>query len=100
MLRNIVIQAVDNGGTSYSIVVRADSDRFGKNAIMYQDITFMACCKYIARATGRNDFKLKARAITASPTMLTPDMPYLYAGPPQYTDFEGRTMPAIMDVVF
>ena len=100
MLKNIVIQAVDNGGTSSSIVVRADSDRFGKNAIMYQDISFRLCCEYIARVTGKNNFKLKARALTVTPTLLTPGLPSLYAGPPMYTDFEGKTMPAIMDVIF
>ena len=96
MMKNIVIQALDTG----SIVVRADSDRYGKNAIMYQDITFMACCKYISRVTGKTDFRLKARALTCSPTPLVPDLPALYAGPGMYTDFEGRTMPAILDVVF
>ena len=96
MMKNIVIKALDTG----SIVVLADTDRYGKNAIMYQDITFMACCKYIARATGKTDFKLKARVLTCSPTLLTPDLPALYVGPQQYTDFEGRTMPAILDVVF
>ena len=94
MLTNISIHAVDN----CSFVVRADTIRFGKNAIMYQDISLRLCCEYIARATGRTDFKLKDRAITVNPTLLTPGLPSVYVGK-LYKDFDGLTVPAVLDVI-
>lgn len=96
MLKNVVIEAVDN----CNLVVRADSERFGKNAIMYQDISLRLCCEYIARVTGRKDFKVKARAIICGPTLLAPNIPSLYVGPPTYKDSDGLTVTGVMDVVF
>ena len=95
-LKNIMIEAVGN----CNLIVRADSERFGKNTIMYQDTSLRACCDYIARKTGCHKFKVQARAITCSPTILVPDLPALYAGPPLYKDADGITVAGIMDVFF
>lgn len=95
MLKNIMIEALDN----CNLVVRADTERFGKNAIMYQDISLRLCCEYIARATGKTDFKLKARVLECHPTLLTPGLPSLCVSPPVYKDFDGRMVPEILDVI-
>lgn len=77
-MKNIQIVVTDKP----SIVVFADTKRFGKHAIMFEGCTFMQCCDYIRRATGNNHFQLKGIS-----TMRT------------FTDPDGRTMPWIMDVV-
>ena len=66
-----------------SIVVKTDSERYGKDAIVYQDITFMRCFDYIRRVTGKNHFQIKH---------------WSFAKP--YTDFEGRTMGDFMWIHF
>ena len=66
-----------------SIVVKADSKRYGKDAIVYQDISFMRCFGYIRRVTGENHFQIKH---------------FSFVKP--YTDFEGRTMGNEMWIVF
>ena len=100
MYKNIVIKVVENNaGAGHSIIVRADSERYCKNAILYQNITFRSCCEYIARITRQNNFKLKPRILTVNPTWLTPNLPPLSVGAQMYTDFEGKTMPTIMDIV-
>ena len=66
-----------------SIVVIADTKRFGKGAIMFEGHSFMECCDYIRRRTNNNHFKLKA--LTCFQT---------------FTDSEGLTMPDHLDVVF
>ena len=76
-MENIYISVTDNN----SIIVKADTKRFGKNAIMYEDTTFMRCCDYIRRMTGKNNFKLNS----------------LY-GVPMLTDAEGRTLPRFIEV--
>jgi hypothetical protein len=78
-MENFQIVVTDNR----TIVVLADSKRYGKNAIVYEGHTFMQCCDYIRRVTRKNHFKMKAYSCTRT-----------------FTDTEGRTMPWIMDVVF
>ena len=95
-MENIVIEVVDN----CNLIVRANTERYGKNAIMYQDTSLRSCCDYIAQKTGCHKFKVQARAITCSPTLLVPDLPALYAGPPLYKDADGLTVAGIMDVLF
>lgn len=65
-----------------SIVVIADTKRFGKDAIMFEGHSFMECCDYIRRRTNNNHFKLKALTCFRS-----------------FTDSEGLTMPDHLDVV-
>lgn len=77
MMKNIRIVVLDDR----SIAVKADTDRFGKDAILYQDTTFMRCCDYIRRATQSNHFQLQSLACI-----------------PMFTDAEGRTMPTILNV--
>ena len=45
---------------SNTIVVKADTKRFGRDAIMYEGSTFMQCCDYIRRATGQEHFTLSS----------------------------------------
>ena len=96
MLKNIVIEAVDN----CNLIVRADSDRYGKNAIIYQNISLKLCCEYIARITGHHDFKVKSRVLSCGPTLLAPNIPEMHVTPPTYKDSDGLTVSGIMDVVF
>lgn len=77
-MKNIQIVVTDNR----TIVVIADSKRYGNHAIMYEGHTFMSCCDYVRRMTGNNHFRLKGLS-----SMKT------------FTDTEGRTMPWMMDVV-
>ena len=77
-MKNFHITARDR-----SIIVRADSDRYGKNAIVYQDISFMNCFNYIQRVTGKKHFQIK----------------FLSASAP-YTDVDGRTMGSHMWIEF
>lgn len=72
MMQNVVVEVLDNN----TIVVKADTERFGKNAIMFQGWTFMMCFDYIRRATRKNHFKIDG-------------MPFVHG---VYTDSEGRTM--------
>lgn len=76
-MKNIRIVALDD----HSIVVKADSERFGKDAIMYQDTTFMRCCDYIRRVTRTDHFRLQSLSCV-----------------PSFTDRDGRTMPMILEV--
>lgn len=77
-MKNFQIVVTDNR----TIVVLADSKRFGENAIMFEGKTFMECCDYIRRVTGNNHFKLTS-----------------YSRMKTFTDAEGRTMPWMMNVV-
>ena len=54
-MENIRIVVTDNN----TITVRADTKRFGKDAIMYEDHKFMNCFDYIRRATKQDHFKVK-----------------------------------------
>ena len=64
-----------------SIVVKANTKKYGENAIMFEGISFMECLNYIARVTGRDNFKVTA-------------LPYT----PLYTDYKGQTLPYILSV--
>lgn len=74
-MKNIRIVVTDDN----SIIVKADSDRYGKDAIMYQDINFMNCFDYVRRATGHNHFQIQHYSVT--------DL---------YTDCTGKTMARYM----
>ena len=76
-MENIRIIATDNR----TIVVKADTKKYGNDAVMYEGHTFMQCCDYIRRKVGSNHFKLDA-------------LPYT----PMFTDTEGRTLPRIHSV--
>jgi len=76
-MKNIRIVVTDNR----TIVVRADTKRYGRDAIMYEGHTFMGCCDYIRRMTRNNHFKLNSYSCVRT-----------------FTDTEGRTMPWIMSV--
>lgn len=76
-MKNIRIVVTDN----HTIVVKADTRRFGRDAIMYEGSTFMQCCDYIRRKTGREHFTLRS-----------------YPMVELYTDPDGRVLPWIMDV--
>lgn len=78
-MENIQIVVTDNR----TIVVKADSKRFGKGAIMYEGHTFMSCCDYVRRVCKKNHFQLKS-----------------YSCVKTFTDTDGRTMPWIMSVEF
>ena len=77
-MKNVRIIVTDNR----TIVVKADTKRYGKDAIMYEGHTFMSCCDYIRRKTGKNHFELKSYCVAK-----------------MFTDTDGRTMPWIMSVV-
>lgn len=76
-MKNIRIMVTDNK----TILVKADTERYGKDAIMFEGNTFMQCCDYIRKATKNNHFKLSS-----------------YACVKMFTDTEGRTMPSILSV--
>ena len=78
MMKNFRLIASDG-----SIVVKADSDRYGKDAVVYQDTTFMRCFDYIRRVTGQNHFQIKHWSVVEP-----------------YTDFDGRTMGSYMWISF
>ena len=65
------------------IVVEADSERFGKDAVMFEGNTFEQCCDYIRRTFRTNRFKLTSYAVV-----------------PLYTDRNGQTLPWILNIVF
>lgn len=77
-MKNITIAVTDNR----TIVVKADTERFGKGAILYEGYTFMQCCEYVRRICRTNHFKLNS-----------------WSGCKTYTDADGRTMPIVLDVV-
>lgn len=70
-MKNIHIAVTDNN----TILVKADTERFGKNAIMFEGRTFMECFDYIRRETGKNHFQIKHLSIVEP-----------------FTDTDGRTM--------
>lgn len=78
-MENIRIAVTSNN----TIIVKADSERFGKDAIMYEDTKFMRCFDYIRRATGKNHFQIKH-----------------FAGVEPFTDTDGRTMGRSMWIEF
>lgn len=76
-MKNIEIVVTDNK----TIVVFADTKRFGKHQIMFEGYTFLQCCDYIRKVTGKNDFRLNSWPFCKT-----------------YTDTEGTTLPIIMNV--
>lgn len=78
-MENIRIAVTSNK----TIIVKADSERFGKDAIMFESTKFMECFDYIRRATGKDHFQIKHLA-TVRP----------------FTDTDGRTMGESMWVEF
>lgn len=77
-MKNIRIVATDNN----TLTVKADTKRYGNDAIMFEGRTFMECCDYIRRATGQNHFKLET-----------------FFCVPNFTDANGQTLPRILNVV-
>ena len=76
-MKNMRIIVTDNR----TIVVKADTKRYGKDAIMFEGYTFMQCCDYIRRVCNTDNFKLNS-----------------YSCVQKYTDPSGKTMPWIMSV--
>ena len=64
------------------IVVRADTERFGANEVMYEGNTFDQCFDYIKRETGRDTVRLSACMADGI-----------------YTDRDNRTFPPLMRVI-
>ena len=77
-MTNVQIVVTDN----QTIVVIADTKRFGKHQIMFEGRTFMEACDYIRRATGKKHFKVQGLDCIR-----------------KYQDPDGRLMPWIMDVI-
>ena len=78
-MKNIQISVTENN----TIIVTADTERFGKSAVMFEGHSFMECCDYIRKRTNNNHFKLKALSCIST-----------------FTDTEGLTMPRSLTVVF
>lgn len=78
-MENIRVAVTSNN----TIIVKADSKRFGKDAIMYEDHTFMNCFDYIRKATGKDHFQIKHLAFVKP-----------------FTDTDGRTMGRSMWIEF
>lgn len=78
-MKNVSIVVTSNN----TITVVADTKRYGKQAIMYEDHKFMRCFDYIRRATGKNHFQIKH-----------------YSCSEPFTDTDGRTMSRFMWIEF
>lgn len=78
MMKNIEIVVTEER----TIVVYADTKRFGKHEIMFEGHTFDECFDYIKRNTGMDRVYLQSS--------------FLYE---PFTDTAGRTFPCMMDVV-
>lgn len=78
-MENIRIVATENG----TILVKADTVRFGKDAIMYEDHKFMNCFDYIRRSTEKDRFQIKHFSVVEP-----------------FTDTDGRTMAKYMWIEF
>lgn len=63
------------------IVVKADTERFGKNEVMFEGNTFNQCFEYCKRELGKDKLSLSSSIILGA-----------------YTDREGRTFPLYMEV--
>lgn len=74
-MENIRIRVTENN----TIVVVADTKRFGKDAIMYECRSFMHCCEYIRCATRKDHFSLSGMPMVGF-----------------FTDVDGKTMPREM----
>lgn len=78
-MKNIQIVVTDN----HTIVVIADTKRFGDHSIMFEGLTFMEACHYIRRTTGKNNFHLDSLSLCET-----------------FKDPDGRRMPIIQSVRF
>lgn len=63
------------------IVVKADTERFGKNEVMFEGNTFNQCFEYCKRELGKDKLCLSSSILFEA-----------------YTDREGRTFPWYMEV--
>lgn len=77
-MKNIRIVVTDNN----TIVVKADTKRFGEDAIMFEGHTFNEACDYIRRTCGVDHFTLSSYVLVE-----------------KFTDTEGRSLPWLMDVI-
>ena len=78
-MKNFRVAVTDNN----TIVVRADSTRYGRDAIVYEGHTFLQCFDYIRRTSGKSHFQIKHLSTVAP-----------------FTDAEGRTMGRSMWIEF
>ena len=81
-MKNIRIVVKNPEEANSSVLVEADSKRYGRGAIMFEGICFEECLDYIRRATRRDHFKLESYSVV-----------------PLYTDYKGKRLPWIMNVV-
>lgn len=79
VIKNVRVVAIRDKA-SY-IVVKADTKRFGNDAVMFEGNTFEQCFDYIRRTFRTDYFKLSSYAVV-----------------PNYTDREGNTLPWILNV--
>lgn len=77
-MRNIEIEVLREN----YIVVRADTERFGENEVMYEGNTFEQCFDYIKRETGQDNLRLSTRLCYGI-----------------YTDWMGESFSPYMQVV-
>ncbi len=63
------------------MVVLADTERFGKDEVMFEGNTFDQCFNFIKRETGRENLQLRSMALYET-----------------VTDRNGRTFPHYMEV--
>lgn len=77
-MKNIEIEVTDN----HTIVVFADTKRFGKHQIMFEGITFDECFDYIRKHTGREHFQMQSYLLYDT-----------------FTDRKGKTFPISMNVI-
>lgn len=78
MMTNFRIEALRDD----YMVVKADSERFGEQEIVFEGNTFNQCFDYIKRKTGKDKLNLTSCFIYKS-----------------VTDREGRTFPCYMEVL-
>ena len=77
-MRNIEIEVLREN----YIVVRADTERFGENEVMFEGNTFEQCFDYIKRETEQDNLRLSTRLCYGI-----------------YMDRDGRGFPPYMQVV-
>lgn len=78
MMTNFRIEALRDN----YMIVKADSERFGKQEVMFEGNTFAQCFNYIKNETGKDTLQLKSYFIFAP-----------------VTDREGRCFPCLMEVM-
>ena len=78
MVTNFRIEALRDN----YMIVKADSERFGKQEVMFEGNTFTQCFDYIKKITGKDKLQLRSY--------------FIYA---PVKDREGRCFPWLMDVL-